>query len=385
MVVMENTRFANTAAWLSTKQSPLHVGPSPYTPPKADEIVVRNRAVSMNPTDWIKQVAGDFLFNWIKYPFVLGSDSAGEVVEVGSAVTRFKVGDRVLGHAVGTDPKRNSAAEGSFQTYTVLLERMASPIPADMSYESASVLPLGLSTAACGLFEKDQLALDRPSASARPNGKTLLVWGGSTSVGSNAIQLAVAAGYEVFTTASPRNFDYCKKLGASRVFDYKDPRVVPDLIEALSGKTIAGALAIGAGSPELCVAVVHACKGSKFVSIATYPISFDQPLGQDVPVLATVSRFLWFNVKLWLMTRLRGIRSKLIFGSSLVHSDVGRAVYADFLPQALAERRFVAAPEAQVVGTGLASIQAALDVQRKGVSAKKVVVSLPESSSSAGA
>ncbi|MCG8399808.1 alcohol dehydrogenase catalytic domain-containing protein, partial [Bacillus atrophaeus] len=79
-----------------------------------DEIVVRNRAVSINPMDWIKQVAGDFLFNWIKYPFVLGSDSAGEVVEVGSAVTRFKVGDRVLGHAVGTDPKRNSAAEGSF-------------------------------------------------------------------------------------------------------------------------------------------------------------------------------------------------------------------------------------------------------------------------------
>ena len=381
---METTHFANTAAWLSTKQSPLQVGPAPYTPPKADEIVVRNLAVSMNPMDWIKQVAGDFLFNWIKYPFVLGSDSAGQVVEVGSAVTRFKVGDRVLGHAVGTDPKRNSASEGSFQTYTVLLERMASPIPADMSYESASVLPLGLSTAACGLFEKDQLALDYPSASATPNGKTLLVWGGSTSVGSNAIQLAVAAGYEVFTTASPRNFDYCKKLGASRVFDYKDARVVPDLIEALSGKTLAGALAVGAGSPELCVAVVRACKGTKFVSIATYPISFDQPLGQDVPVLATVSRFVWFNVKLWLMTRLHGIRTKLIFGSSLVHNDVGRVVYADFLPRALAERRFVAAPEAQVVGTGLASIQAALDVQRKGVSARKVVVSLPPSPSGAG-
>jgi len=385
MVCMANTRFTNTAAWLSTKQSPLQVGPAPYTPPKADEIVVRNRAVSMNPMDWIKQVAGDFLFNWIKYPFVLGSDSAGEVVEVGSAVSRFKVGDRVLGHAAGTDPKRNSAAEGSFQTYTVILERMASSIPAAMSYEDASVLPLGLSTAACGLFEKDQLALDHPSASSRPNGKTLLVWGGSTSVGSNAIQLAVAAGYEVFTTASPRNFDYCKKLGASRVFDYKDANVVPDLIGALSGKTIAGALAIGAGSPEACVAVVRACEGKKFVSIATYPISFDQPLGQNVPVLATVSRFLWFSVKVWLMTRLRGIRSKLIFGSSLVHSDVGRVVYAEFLPQALAERRFLAAPEAQVVGTGLASIQAALDVQRRGVSAKKIVVSLSQSPDGAGA
>ena len=375
---MENPR-SNTAAWLSTKQSPLQVGPAPYTSPKADEIVIENHAVAINPIDWIKQVAGDFLFNWIKYPFILGSDSAGAVVEVGSAVTRFKVGDRVLGHAVGTDPKRNSAAEGSVQTYSVLLERMASPIPEDLSYESASVLPLGLSTAACGLFEKDQLALDYPSASSKPNGKTLLVWGGSTSVGSNAIQLAVAAGYEVFTTASPRNFDYCKKLGASRVLDYNDARVVPDLIEALSGKTLAGALAIGAGSPEACVAVVRACQGAKFVSMATFPVSFDQPLGQNVPMLATVSRFLWFSVSFWLKTRLRGLRSKFIFGSSLVHSDVGRVVYADFLPRALAEGRFIAAPEPQVAGAGLGAIQAALDLQRKGVSARKIVVSLPPS------
>ena len=374
-----NNTHSNVAAWLNTKQTPLTVGPAPYTAPKADEIVVRNRAVAVNPMDWIKQVAGDFLFNWITYGFVLGSDSACEVVEVGSGVTRFKVGDRVLGHAVGTDPKRNSAAEGSFQNYTVLLERMTSPIPASMSYVDASVLPLGLSTAACGLFEKDQLALDYPSNSPKANGKTLLVWGGSTSVGSNAIQLAVAAGYEVFTTASPRNFDYCKKLGASCVFNYSDANVVRDLIAALEGKTIAGALAIGAGSPELCAAVVRACKGSKFVAIATYPVSFNQPLGQKVPMLATLSRFLWSSASFWLKTRPFGIRSKFVFGSSLVHSDVGRAVYADFLPRALEQGRFVAAPTAQVVGSGLGSIQAALDLQRKGVSAKKVVVTLPAS------
>jgi NADPH:quinone reductase-like Zn-dependent oxidoreductase len=368
---------SNTAAQLSRKQTALELAAAKYTPPAADEIVVRNHAVAVNPLDWIMQVAGDFLFNWIKYPFVLGSDSAGEVVEVGSAVTRFKVGDRVLGHAVGTDPKRNRAAEGSFQTYTVLLERMASPIPADLAYEEACVLPLGLSTAACGLFEKDQLALDPPSLSPSPNGKTLLVWGGSTSVGSNALQLAVAAGYEVFTTASPRNFDYCKQLGASRVFDYSDPNVVRDLITALQGKTIAGALAIGPRSPEACAAVVRACKGRRFVSMATFPISFDQPLGQGVPMPGTLLRFLWFSVSFWLATRLHGTRSKFIFGSSLVHSDVGRAVYEGFLPEALAAHRFVAAPRPQVVGTGLESIQAALDLQRKGVSARKLVVTLP--------
>ena len=76
--------------------------------------------MAINPIDWIKQVAGDFVFSYIEYPFVLGSDLAGEVVEVGQGVSRFRVGDRVLGHAAGTDPKRNSAAEGSFQEYTVV-------------------------------------------------------------------------------------------------------------------------------------------------------------------------------------------------------------------------------------------------------------------------
>ena len=106
----------------------------------------------------------------------------------------------VNGHAVGMDQKRNRSAEGAFQIYTVLLAHMASSIPSTLSYESASVLPLGVSTAACGLFQEDQPALQPPSALAKITGKTLLVWGGSTSVGSNAIQLAVAAGYEVFTT-----------------------------------------------------------------------------------------------------------------------------------------------------------------------------------------
>jgi NADPH:quinone reductase-like Zn-dependent oxidoreductase len=181
----------NTAAWLGAKQAKLEVKPAPYTPPREDEIVIKNHAVAINPVDWMKQVLGNVMFSWITYPFVLGEDIAGEVVEVGNAVTRFNVGDRVLGHAVGTDKDSNSSAEGAFQAYTVVLARMASPIPRSMSYENAAVLPLALSTAACGLFQKDQLALHYPSATPTPTGTTLLVWGGSTSVGSNAIQLAV--------------------------------------------------------------------------------------------------------------------------------------------------------------------------------------------------
>ncbi len=77
------------------------------------------------------------IFSWIEYPSIFGSDVAGEVVEVGSAVSRFSEGDRVLGHALGMSRERNTAAEGAFQAYTVLVDHMAAPIPDAMSYASA--------------------------------------------------------------------------------------------------------------------------------------------------------------------------------------------------------------------------------------------------------
>ncbi len=370
---------SNTAAWLVAKHARLEVKPAPHTPPRDNEIVVRNHAVAINPVDWLKQRLGDVMFSWIKYPFVMGSDLAGEVVEVGKSVSRFKAGDRVLGHAVGMDKKRNSSAEGAFQTYTVVLAHLAAPIPDAMSYESAAVLPLCLSTAACGLFQKDQLALQHPSLAPKPTGKTLLVWGGSTSVGSNAIQLAVAAGYEVVTTSSPGNFGYVRKLGASRAFDYHSKTVVRDVIEALKGKTIAGALAIGSGSAAACLDIVHGCKGDKFVSMASFPLPLDklpQRPGMNAQTLQLGARLFSVSGSMWLKARARRIRTNFIFGSSLMDNEVSRLIYEDFLPRALAEGRYVAAPDPYIVGKGLGSIQAGFDMQMKGVSARKVVVSL---------
>lgn len=179
---------SNQAAWLSAKSArPLEIKSAPYTPPGPNEIVVKNHAIAINPLEWIKQIAGNYIFSWIKYPFIMGSDLAGEVFVVGKGVTRFKVGDRVIGHAVGMDPKSNKSSEGAFQEYTVIRTNLASPIPDSLSYEDACVLPLCASTAACGLFMKDFLALQYPTVSPKPTGKTLLIWGGSTSVGSNAI------------------------------------------------------------------------------------------------------------------------------------------------------------------------------------------------------
>lgn len=369
----------NTAAWLVADKSRLEVKPAPYTHPAEDEIVVKNQAVAINPLDWILQVAGNVVYRWIKPPSVLGTDVAGEVVEVGSAVTRFKVGDRVLGMAVGTDQDSNSSARGAFQTYTVVLERMAAPIPNTMPYESAVVLPLAVSTAACGLFQRDHLALQHPSADPAPTGRTLLVWGGSTSVGSNAIQLAVAAGYDVVTTASPRNFDYVRKLGASQVFDYRSPTVVREIVQGLHGKTLAGAIAIGQGSAERCADILPACNGNRFISIASTPASFEKVATSkrgSLQLPRTLFTIVSSTVLLQVKCRRRGIRTKMIFGSTLKTNEVSQAIYADFLPSALADGRFVAAPEPLVVGRGLESVQLGIDTQLNGVSAQKVVIAL---------
>ncbi|WP_042369849.1 zinc-binding alcohol dehydrogenase family protein [Streptacidiphilus neutrinimicus] len=369
----------NTAAWINAGGARLEVGPAPYTRPAADQIVVRNHAVAVNPLEWIIQVAGRLAYRWLTYPTVIGSDVAGEVVEVGSAVTRFRVGDRVLGHAVGTDKDANRAAEGGFQHYTVLLERMAAPIPDTLSFADGAVLPLAVSTAACALFQSDQLGLRRPTATPESTGRTLLVWGGSTSVGSNAIQLAVAAGYEVVATASPRNFDYVTSLGASRVFDYNSPAVESEIIAALQDREPAGAVALGETSAAACVRIVGASRGNRFVALATPPVSFAHLGGPDrgrfaVPKL--IARLVGANIALQIAARRRGVRTKYIFGTTLKANEVSTLVYRDFLPRALAEGRYRALPKPTVVGHGLGDLQHALDLQRKGVSAAKIVVTL---------
>jgi len=82
---------------------------------------------------------GDALFP-LPYPSILGFDIAVEVVEVCSSVSRFTPGDRVLGQALAL--KNNKASEGAFQTYTVLLSHMVSPIPSNLSLKPLLFSPL---------------------------------------------------------------------------------------------------------------------------------------------------------------------------------------------------------------------------------------------------
>ena len=125
--------------------------------------MVRVRAVAVNPVDAISGFFYRIILPWLTFPAVIGADVAGEIVEVGTNVTRLRPGDRVLGHAVGLERSRNRAAEGAFQKYTVLMEHMVAPVPENASFEQATVLPLALSTAATGLFQQDHLGLPLPT------------------------------------------------------------------------------------------------------------------------------------------------------------------------------------------------------------------------------
>jgi hypothetical protein len=76
---------------------------------------------------------------------------------------------------------------------------------------------------------------------------------------------------EIVTTASPRNFDYVRKLGASQVFDYNDANVVATMVKSLSHRDMTGALAIAAGSRASCIEIMSPCHGQRTVSMPSSP------------------------------------------------------------------------------------------------------------------
>ncbi|PWY79148.1 GroES-like protein [Aspergillus heteromorphus CBS 117.55] len=388
------SRSGDMRSCLLSPVFPLAVQPAPYTPPGPTEIVTRNHALSINPVDWAKQTLGNMLQSFIKYPAILGNDVAGEVVEVGSAVTRFKPGDRVIGQACSVVPSANRACEGSFQLYTVLREHLVSRIPDGMAFSDAVVLPLGVSTAGYGLFHAEFLGLRLPVPVARgvdegegdgegegeeagEEKEAVLITGGASSVGSCAVQLATAAGYAVYSTASPKNHAYVRDLGAVAVFDYRSATLTDDLVSALAGKKVHGAYAIGNGAVETCLAVLARSNTTKrFVAYAAPPWPSELPTS-TAGVVSMVGSTVWWMGSTALKSATKRIRTRFVDGDEWTKSDGEMMrVWRDFLPHALESGQMRPRPEAQVVGTGLESIQMAMDVQKGGVSAKKIVVTL---------
>jgi NADPH:quinone reductase-like Zn-dependent oxidoreductase len=374
------TDHTNHAAWLFAKQTQLTVAQAPITQPGPHELLVRTRALALNPFDGVVQALGGMVTPWVAYPAILGSDVAGEVVCAGANVSRFKPGDRVLGLALGIDKLANRAAEGAFQEYVILREEAVTLIPDTTRFEQAAVLPLAVATAASGLFLDHQLGLRWPSLTNAPHAakEAVVIWGGATSVGNCAIQLAVAAGYRVVTTASPKNFEHVRSLGAASVFDYQDRQVVNKVVEALRGFELAGVLSIAAGSGAACVDIASRCPGRKLVAMASAPLPLnDAPLTKQLAwKLSRLPRLACGFLMLALRARLKGVQTRSIWGTALVDSPLCSAIFADFLGPALATGRFKATPQPLVAGHSLHDLAAAMAVLGQGVSGRKVVVCL---------
>lgn len=232
---------------LNKPKTPFELVTLPVPSPTDNEVLVQVKALAINPVDWKVQDTGYFLE---KYPAMLGEDISGTVVSTGPSVSRFSVGDRILAHTHFLWGKDNRQA--GFQEYVCVPETSVAKIPDSMKESDATVLPLAVSTAAAGLYQPKSetcLGLDLPKANPTKSGKTLLIWGGSSSVGTAAIQLAVASGVTVVTTCSKRNFELVEGLGA-KAFDYSSPSVVGDLVEELGKGEFVGGYD-GEYNPEL--------------------------------------------------------------------------------------------------------------------------------------
>ena len=151
-----------------------------------------------------------------------------------------------------------------------------------MELSRAVVLPLAISTATAALF--DGLRLSLPTIQPASRSEYVLIWGGSSSVGCVAIQLARAAGYHVVATASNKNHELASALGASRVFDYADPNVVRTVVDFLLGGRVAGAFdCIGhADTSRKCADILDKLGGGSLITVLVPPSDLPSSVKVDM-------------------------------------------------------------------------------------------------------
>ena len=169
------------------------------------EVLVRVRAAGLDRGTWHMMAGRPYLLRVLGFGFrapknpVPGIDVAGTVVAVGSAVTRFEVGDDVFG-----------LAKGSFAEYAAALEHKLARKPTSLTFEQAAVVPVSAMTALQALTDVGHLEA----------GQQVLVIGASGGVGSFAVQIAKALGAHVTGVASTAKLDLVLALGADDVIDY---------------------------------------------------------------------------------------------------------------------------------------------------------------------
>ena len=169
------------------------------------EVLVRVHTAGLDRGTWHLMTGKPYLMRVAGMGFrgpkdrVPGRDLAGTVEAIGSAVTRFAVGDEVYG-----------VGRGSFAEYAVAVEDKLAIKPTSLSFEQAAVVPISAGTALQALTDQGRIEA----------GQHVLIIGASGGVGSYAVQLAKALGAEVTAVASTAKLDLVRSLGADHVLDY---------------------------------------------------------------------------------------------------------------------------------------------------------------------
>ena len=171
------------------------------------DLLVRVRAASVNPLDTkIRDGKVKTLLRY-SFPLVLGNDLSGEIVDIGSEVTRFAKGDAVYA-------RLGKERIGAFAELAAVSESAAARKPSNLSHVEAASLPLVGLTGWQALIEVGGLE----------RGQKVLIHAGAGGVGTFALQLARHLGATVYTTASARNHELVKRLGADVAIDYRQQR-----------------------------------------------------------------------------------------------------------------------------------------------------------------
>ncbi|RUU68998.1 NAD(P)-dependent alcohol dehydrogenase [Mesorhizobium sp. M2C.T.Ca.TU.009.01.2.1] len=188
--------------------------------PGPHELLVRTKAVSLNYKD--KMIVDGVLIPDLSFPFVPTSDAVGEVVAVGGAVSRFKVGQRVLGQVIADWPDGDAPAvlhqhtlgsslSGMLSQHVVFGEDAAVPAPASLSDVEAATLPIAALTAWFAMAE----------ATGPVPGQTILIQG-TGGVSLFALQFAAAFGLRaIVTSSSDEKLKRARDLGAWRTINYR--------------------------------------------------------------------------------------------------------------------------------------------------------------------
>ncbi|KAH8679211.1 chaperonin 10-like protein [Ilyonectria robusta] len=339
-------------AFLPAVATDLVLGKRQIPSPGPGEVLIRNHAIAVNPVDWKRQSWG---FMISSYPVVLGADISGIVSQVGSSVTEFKPGDRVLAIAHSFCSGNND--NGAFQNFTIVNAAATTALPHGMSFQQGVTLPTAVGTGAIALF--DVLDLPRPTVGtvknlSEPESPVILVWGGASTAGSLTIQLARLTGLTVYTTASERHHDYLRSLGASVLVDYHSPTAVDDLLAAakLAGTQISYAVDAISTSETLASVLQILSKSTE----ATKKLAHTSPWPENI---ATPD----------------GIETGAIRGDALADRrlDLCAWLFNDTLPKWL-ERGDIVPTAYRVIDGGLNGLQNALNELKKGVSREKLVV-----------